>query len=78
MKSFEQLMADPASLLTPQCDRIINSQLRSYARSSVSQLIYESYQSFYLAITDPKNGYESPDALFLYKPDQVKTMVDAL
>jgi hypothetical protein len=78
MKSFENLLSDPSAMLTPQCDRLINSQLRAFARSSVSQLVYESYLLFYNTVMDPKSGYENPDSLFVYKPEQVKTMVDAL
>lgn len=78
MKGFESLLSDPSALLTPQCDRLLNAQLRSYARSSISQMIYESYLAFYNKILDPKSGYQEPESLFLYKPDQVKTMVDAL
>lgn len=74
--SFELLLLDPSALLMPQCDRLLNSQLRTYARSKVSQLIYESYLFLYNTIMDPKNNYPDPKSLFIYTPDQVKTMVD--
>jgi hypothetical protein len=78
MRNFEGVFSGTSAVLTPQIDRLLNAQLRSYARSSVSQLIYEGYLVFYQAIVDKNNGYEDPDSLFLYKPEQVKMMVDAL
>jgi len=78
VKAFEKILSDPSTMITPLCDHILNSQLRSYARSSVSQLIYDSYELFFKTITDPKNEYNNVESIFLYKPDQVKTMVDGL
>jgi len=78
MRSFERLLLDPGVMLMPQCDRLLIGKLRSYARSSVSQMIYESYLFLYNSIHNPENQYEEPASLFIYAPDQVKTMVDAL
>ena len=78
MRAFEGMLLDPGALLMPQCDRLINGQLRTFARNSVANLIYDSFVFFHNAIQDPQNQYENPQALFTYKPEQVRVMVDAL
>jgi len=76
VQSLERLLvADNGMLYMPQCELLMNSQLRSAVRSSVNQVVFEAYSAFYMAITDPKNMYSEPDSYFLYKPDQVKTML---
>ena len=77
MKAFETILSD-ATVVSRQVDKLLNSQLRSYARSSISQLIYEAFMAFYKAILSKDSGYEDPESLILYKLEQVKAMVDAL
>lgn len=78
VKSFERLLEDPNSLVLPQVDRLLDPQIRNVATHSVSQLIYDSYTTFYNAVLDPKNEYPNPQSLFSYDPQQVKTMLGAL
>jgi hypothetical protein len=78
MHAFEAALADTNTLLMPEGDRLLNTQLRSFARSSISRLVYESYLFLYNAVMDPANEYQNPQSLFIYTPEQVKTMVDTL
>ncbi len=62
----------------PQCDKLTDSALRAAARSRVAEIIVSFYTSLYDAILDPKNKYEDPRAIVHYRPEQIKTVVDAL
>ena len=55
VQSMESLLAESGTLMMPQCDRLLNSQLRIQARMSVNQLIFDSYLVFYNAITSSRN-----------------------
>ncbi|PRP86553.1 Component of oligomeric golgi complex 6 [Planoprotostelium fungivorum] len=77
IQSFESLIRDSTAFSMVQCEKLINSSLRTYARTRVVQLIYDSYMWFYNAICDPDNQYDNPHYMFSYKPQQIQTLLDA-
>lgn len=76
--AFESLLSDPGGVLMSQCDKLVDTQLRSFAQAKVSQLLFEAYQYLYRTVMEPANQYQEPQTLFTYTPEQVKTMVDAV
>jgi len=61
-----------------ECDKLINPQLKATARIGVSRLVCIAYTNLYDAIVDSKNNYPQPHSIVHYKPDQIKTILDAL
>jgi len=77
IRAFESLIRDSSAFNMLQCEKLLNSSLRTYARTRVVQLIYDSYMWFYNAICDPENQYDNPYFMFSYQPQQIQTLLDA-
>jgi hypothetical protein len=55
-----------------------DTTLRASARSRVGNNIVGHFTALYDAVFDPRNKYDDPRMVIRYKPQQVKTIVDAL
>lgn len=73
--SFESTLMDTSSLLMPQCDRLLNSELRNGARMNVIQQVLEAYRTIFDAVHKSENGYVNASTMFSYNPEQLKTIL---
>jgi hypothetical protein len=63
---------------TPLSATVQDHSLRAKARSRVGENIVGHFTALYEAVFDPQNKYDDPRVVVRYKPQQVKTIVDAL
>jgi len=77
VRSFERLLFELDALLSPQCDKLLDTTVRHTARTQIVGILCSLYTSLYEAIMDPTNLYEDPASLIHYKPEQMKTMLGA-
>lgn len=64
--------------LTSQTSDVQDHNLRATARSRVGENIVGHFSALYEAVYDPRNKYDDPRTVVRYKPEQVKTIVEAL
>ncbi|KAJ5074275.1 component of oligomeric golgi complex 6 [Anaeramoeba ignava] len=63
------------SLVFPQCDKILNLQLRRNAKKQIIQLTLLGYKILYDSIMDPKNQYPNPESIVPRTPDQIESLI---
>ena len=78
IRSYERALFELDSLISPQCDKLLDTTIRTNARAQLVSILCSVYSSLYEAIHDPKNGYGDPTTLIHYKPEQMKTMLGAV
>jgi hypothetical protein len=77
LRSFEASLLDFSSFASmSNVNRLISTQHRTQVRAAVADIITQSYATLFNAVMDPSNGYENPQALFRYKPEQIRTMIE--
>eukprot|EP01121_Diplochlamys_sp_Union-15-3_P022329 TRINITY_DN9463_c0_g1_i1.p1 TRINITY_DN9463_c0_g1~~TRINITY_DN9463_c0_g1_i1.p1 ORF type:complete len:528 (-),score=77.10 TRINITY_DN9463_c0_g1_i1:11-1594(-) len=75
--AFESYLLEFGTLSMPLIERLLSNKYRFEVRQKISTRIIEAYTIFYNTVTDPVNGYDNPESLFRYKPDQVRTILIA-
>jgi hypothetical protein len=78
VRGFERSLSDLEAFIMPHCDKLTDHSLRAKARSRVGENIVGHFTALYEAVFDPQNKYDDPRVVVRYKPQQVKTIVDAL
>ncbi|ELR22857.1 golgi family protein, putative [Acanthamoeba castellanii str. Neff] len=78
VRGFERSLSDLEAFIMPHCDKLMEHNLRATARSRVGDNIVGLFSALHEAVYDPRNKYDEPRMVVRYKPEQVKTIVDAL
>ena len=63
------------SILTPECDRILDPWIRVTVREGVGLVVFGNYQELYKTLSDPENQYPDPSAVLRHTPEQIKTLI---
>ena len=63
------------SILTPECDRILDPWIRVTVREGVGLVVFGNYQELYETLSDPENQYPDPGAVLRHTPEQIKTLI---
>ncbi|XP_065056579.1 conserved oligomeric Golgi complex subunit 6-like isoform X1 [Rhopilema esculentum] len=75
MIEFDKYLANPDSLVMPQCHLIRSTRIRDTVYKKAIDLVCLAFNSVHSAISDPRNKYDSPQSLLLRSPDQVLTLL---
>ncbi|KAH9487669.1 Golgi transport complex subunit 6 [Bulinus truncatus] len=71
VNKFDSYLAQPDSLILPQCSFILSSSVRASAKKRSVELVCQAYKQIYTAITDPRNGYRDGQNIVPRTPEQV-------
>ncbi|CAL1533346.1 unnamed protein product [Lymnaea stagnalis] len=71
MNKFDSFLAQPDSLLLPQCSLILSSSVRESAKKRSVELVCQAYKQIYASILDPVNGYKDGINIVPRTPEQV-------
>eukprot|EP01120_Amphizonella_sp_Union-15-10_P009033 TRINITY_DN3346_c0_g1_i2.p1 TRINITY_DN3346_c0_g1~~TRINITY_DN3346_c0_g1_i2.p1 ORF type:complete len:354 (-),score=68.06 TRINITY_DN3346_c0_g1_i2:81-1142(-) len=74
-RAFEAYLLDLGTLSMPLVEHILVHGHRSEARRGILSRVASAYAALFEAVNNPMNGYENPESLFRYKPDQVRTIL---
>ncbi len=73
VRSFTNLLF---ALVTPQFDKIISPKYRNTAKAGLARAAATTYEELFVIISNAASGYSNVEAIFLHRPDQVKTLLD--
>jgi hypothetical protein len=75
IRFFESNILELGALSMAQIDKIEDDRVRSQARKATSNALADTYTSLYNAIISVDSGYNNPEAILRYKPEQVRMMI---
>eukprot|EP00112_Aurelia_sp_Birch-Aquarium-sp1_P010006 Seg2159.4 transcript_id=Seg2159.4/GoldUCD/mRNA.D3Y31 product="Conserved oligomeric Golgi complex subunit 6" protein_id=Seg2159.4/GoldUCD/D3Y31 len=75
MIEFDKYLANPDSLIMPQCNLIRSTRIRDTVNKKSIDLVCLAFNAVHAAISNPANNYENPQTLLLRSPDQVLTLL---
>ncbi|KAH7314891.1 hypothetical protein KP509_21G025900 [Ceratopteris richardii] len=61
--------------IVPEFQEIKNPYLRSEASTRIAKSLAQAYETVYIAVMDPMNGYSDPKSMLRHTPEQIKTIL---
>ncbi|KAL5013576.1 hypothetical protein ScPMuIL_007846 [Solemya velum] len=76
MSKFDSFLANPDSLILPQCSLVLSSRVRETIKKLSTELLCQAYKQIYKAITLPSNDYKESQSIVPRSPDQVVKLLE--
>ncbi|RNA32100.1 Conserved oligomeric Golgi complex subunit 6 [Brachionus plicatilis] len=71
MNKFDVYLAAPDSLIVPQFNLLLSSNIRTKLKQKSIRLVCDAYRLIFNSITDTENGYSNSSSIVPRNPDQI-------